>query len=142
MSDNRLDTPTIVNASPPFEPPLLEVAESCPRCNGVGRVQLCSSDNIKRRDCPVCRGTGHAPRSVTEDDGDASLPARIVADTDIPLTVGQMAEAFNRMTSSARNAAADALAAAARKLLTFDGDDINDDLRTLAESLRRYEEAS
>ncbi len=52
MSNNRLDTPTIVNASPPFEPPLLDVAEPCPICGGNGTFA-----GVR---CYPCNGTGHA----------------------------------------------------------------------------------
>ncbi len=91
MSDNRLDDPTIVNASPPFEPPLLPVADPCPRCGGSGSepCQVRPAGQCEMgHGCPVCGGTGHAPAlevaelcprcggDGNEEDGVCSPPCR------------------------------------------------------------------
>ncbi len=125
---NRLDTPTIVNASPPPESPLLDVADPCPRCGGSGSepcmVRSPGQCGLSHG-CPVCNGTGHAPRSVILGDGDIGNP----------IPVGGRPPLVYRPI-------ADALADAVRKLLAPDGGEVKDDWDALREALRRYEEAS
>ncbi len=151
MSDNRLDTPTIVNAAPPCHGCGLRhgLEMSCtaairraaershlrrfpasppfePLLEVAEPCDICGGNGtFAGVRCYPCNGTGHAPHAVTEDDGDIGNP----------IPVGGRPPLVYRPL-------ADALADAVRNLLAPDGGEVKDDWDALHEALRRYEEAS